>query len=133
MATAPAVVASAFAPTSESWATVCGSDADSPDPTNRPTPMINSAVMNRIGLGSLATIWMATMPTRAQRIRFAQTITRRRLQRSSSAPANGPMIEYGSSSTDETGGDLGRFGLPFRAEQHQDGQCALEGAVTERS
>ena len=93
MATAPAVVASAFAPTSESCATVCGSDADRPDPTNRPTPMISNAVMNRIGLGSLATIWMATMPTSTHRMTLAQTMTRRRLQRSSNAPANGPMIE----------------------------------------
>ncbi len=55
--------------------------------------MISNAVMNRTMLGSPAAICMATMPTSAQRIRFAQTITRRRLQRSSSAPANGPMIE----------------------------------------
>src|SRR6478609_9147053 len=42
---------------------------------------------------------MATIPTSTQRMTLAQTMTRRRLQRSSRAPANGPMIEYGSSST----------------------------------
>jgi len=36
--------------TSESCATVCGSDAERPDPTNRPTPMISNAVMNYLSL-----------------------------------------------------------------------------------
>src|SRR5664279_2462939 len=99
MAIAPAVVVNAFAPTSESLATVCGVEADSPDPTNRPTPMMNSAVTNNTALGRSSRISSATSSTRTHRIRLAQTITRRRLHRSSSAPANGPMIEYGNSST----------------------------------
>ena len=99
VAIAPDVVARALAPTSESLATVCGIEADRPEPTNRPTPMISSAVTNSTMLGRSAAICRATIPTRAQRIRLAQTITRRRDQRSSSAPANGPTTEYGSSST----------------------------------
>ena len=40
---APAVVASAFASTRWSSSTTCGSEAESPDPTNRPMPMTTSA------------------------------------------------------------------------------------------
>ena len=42
---------------------------------------------------------MANTPTTAARTTFDHTRTWRRLQRSSNAPANGPISEYGSKST----------------------------------
>src|ERR1700712_4117820 len=95
----PAVVDSELAPTSESVAITCGNDADRPEPTNRPVPITTRATVNNTQVGMPKASRPASTAMATDLIRLAQMITCLRLHRSSSAPANGPMIEYGNSRT----------------------------------
>ena len=92
-AAAPVAVATEFIVTTCSRGTTCGSAADSPEETNRVKPLTINAP-NRIGRSPApAASSMPTAITSASRPLLAPTSTRRRSQRSSSAPANGPSTE----------------------------------------
>lgn len=97
--TAPRVVARAFAVTMERSGTTCGSAAESPDPANREMAITSSASMNN----QVPPTPSATPPAQHRmataRRALAMIRTRLRSHRSSSAPVNGAISEYGSSST----------------------------------
>lgn len=91
-AMAPTAVATEFIVTTCSRGTTCGSDADSPDPTNRAAVGEQCAQQQRQVARPTARI----VPIAAMRIRrpaLAPTSTSRRSHLSISAPANGPSSE----------------------------------------
>ena len=94
----PSVAENAFAVTTLDSGTTCGSEADRPEPMNRLIPSAASAMENRSTPPSPKPTAMADATMAIPRKRFAKISTRRRSQRSSNAPANGPTREYGSSS-----------------------------------
>ena len=95
-ATAPDVVTREFAPTRCSEATTWGSAAESPAWMKRLTPIVARAPRYRGGPVIPASTTPAVASVSTPRRAPATTRTRRRSQRSSRAPANGPIREYGS-------------------------------------
>ena len=95
----PNVVNNALVATSTSRRATCGSPADSPAATNRLAPVAARAEISTTTSGAPEATASATSPMISPRSRFAYRRTLRRSQWSSNAPANGPMSEYGSSST----------------------------------
>ena len=125
----PVAVATAFIVTTWSRGTTSGSAADRPDETKRVKPLTINAP-NRIGRSFGADGEQSRRRRdEHQPPRLAPMNTSRRSQRSSSAPANGPSIEYGRNRTANAAGDLPRAGGAFGIEQQTAGQTRLEQAV----
>ena len=91
----PTVGAIAFAITSVSSATTCGSAADSEDRKNRLTPRTASTPTYRGAPRPPEATRKAVRATNVARSRADQTRICRRDQRSMNTPANGPISEYG--------------------------------------
>ena len=99
VAVAPTAVATEFMVATWSRGTTWGSAAERPDVTNRVTPLTISAPSSSTTSSALKASSIPTRATSRTRIRLAQINTVRRSQRSSSAPAKGPIAEYGRNST----------------------------------
>jgi hypothetical protein len=95
----PTVGATAFAITSVSSATTCGSAADSEDRKKRLTPSTASTLTYSGGPSLPEATREAVRATKLARSRADQTRICRRDQRSMNTPANGPISEYGRYST----------------------------------
>ena len=112
---ADTVASTEFVVTNHFSMTTCGTAADTPAATKRPTPTTASAPTSSSPDRTPAARPAAVTTTSTARTRFAPTSTARRFQRSSSAPANGPSSEYGSSSTANpaatANGSVSRSGL----------------------
>lgn len=92
-AVAPTAVATEFMVTTCSRGTTSGRAADSPDVTNRLTPLTVNAAHSTGRSRAPAASNAATPSTSTNRAAFATTRTARRSQRSSRAPVNGPSTE----------------------------------------
>lgn len=92
-AMAPTAVATEFIVTTCSRGTTCGSDADSPDPTNRAKPLANNAPSSSGRSPARTARIVPIAATRIRRPALAPTSTSRRSHLSISAPANGPSSE----------------------------------------
>ena len=98
-ATAPTADAIEFIVTTCSRGTTWGSAADSPDMTNRASPLTTNAPHSTNRSRAPSARQMPTTATDTTRPTLAAINTSRRSQRSISAPANGPSSEYGRNST----------------------------------
>jgi hypothetical protein len=95
----PTVAASALACTRCRGGTTCGNPAESPASTNLLSPVTSNAPRYSGAPATPDPTAIATSAIGTPRSTFAMIRIRRRSQRSSSAPANGPTREYGSSKT----------------------------------
>src|SRR5690606_15258474 len=95
----PTVAITELTGTSHDWATTCGNEAETPARTNLLTPTAASANSMSGVCGPPRSNTAAAAAMNTPRSRLAHTRTRRRSHRSSRAPANGPITEYGNSST----------------------------------
>ncbi len=130
-ATDVVAVATEFIAITCSRGTTCGSAALSPEDTNRVNPLASNA-LNRIGTSERpAASRVPTTRMTTSRPMLAPISTRRRSQRSSRAPANGPSSEYGRNSTANAAAIAHGVGLAFRVEQNRPGDPGLEKAVPE--
>jgi hypothetical protein len=93
----PDVGVSAFAVMRSRPETTCGSEAERPARTNRPTPRTVSTARPRSSPSSPTTTSAMMGSVARDLTKLARTRTSRRRHRSRKTPANGPIIEYGSS------------------------------------
>ena len=91
--TEPAVVRTELVATSHDCRTTFGRAADTPAPTKRLTPIAASAQVNNRVSPPPATSSTAVVRMKSPRSTLAHRSTRRRSQRSSRAPAKGPITE----------------------------------------